>query len=496
MTVTDLQVRKLMKELNKHGNLSLASIKAGMNRKTGAKYQNSGKLPSESGPAERGYQTRPDPFAQDWALIEAKLKLAPALEGKALFEWLMEQSPGRYEPGQLRTFQRRIKLWRSTMGPDKEVFFAQDHRPGEAMQVDGTWATELGVTINGELFEHMLCHTVLPYSNWEWATVCRSESLLALRRGIQSALFRLGCMPASVQTDNSTAATHDLKSGQRGFNEEYVRFVKHFGMTPRTIAIGKSNQNGDVESANNALKKRLKQHLILRGSTDFKSVEAYETWLWEMIGKNNALRTKRLNEELAVMKKLVVSRLREHKDETVRVSRESTIRVMQNTYSVPSRLSGEKVKVRIFDERLELFYGGRKQLTLERLLGSGKHRINYRHIIWSLVRKPGAFARYRYREDLFPSLLFRKTYDRLNDALGSGYKTDHEYLRILHHAAAVSESDVEAALELLFANSQLPLADQVKALVEPRQPKVSEMKPYEIDLGEYDGLLSATGVGS
>ena len=478
-----------MEELNKHGKLSLASMKAGMNRKTGAKYRNSGKLPSESGSAERGYRTRSDLFAKDWPLVAAKLKLAPALEGKALFDWLMEQAPGRYEPGQLRTFQRRIKLWRSTMGPDKEVFFAQEHRPGEAIQVDGTWATELGVTIRGELFAHMLCHSVLPYSNWEWATVCRSESMMALRRGIQSALFRLGRVPEYVQTDNSTAATHDLKSGKRGFNKDYERFVKHFGMTPRTIGIGKSNQNGDVESANNALKKRLKQHLILRESKDFESVESYETWLWEMIGKNNALRTKRVGEELVVMKELVVSRLREYKDETVRVSRESTIRVMQNTYSVPSRLSGEKVKVRIFDERLELFYGGRKQLTLERLLGSAKHRIDYRHIIWSLVRKPGAFSQYRYREELFPSLVFRKAYDRLNDALGNGYKADREYLRVLHHAAAVSESDVETALELLLTDGHLPLADQVKALVEPRQPKVSEMKPYEVDLVEYDGLL-------
>jgi hypothetical protein len=485
-----------MEELNKHGKLSVASMKSDMSRKTGAKYQKSGKLPSETAPTVRGYRTRSDVFAKDWPLIEAKLELAPALEGKALFDWLMEQQPGRYEPGQLRTFHRRVKLWRSTLGPDKEVFFAQEHRPGEAMQVDGTWATELGVTINGELFEHMLCHSVLPYSNWEWATVCRSESLMALRRGIQSALFRLGRVPEYIQTDNSTAATHDLKTGKRGFNEDYERFVKHFGMTPRTIGIGKSNQNGDVESSNNALKKRLKQHLILRGSSDFESVEAYETWLWEMISKNNALRTKRVSEELASMKELVVSRLREHKDERVRVSRESTIRVMQNTYSVPSRLCGEKVKVRIFDERLEVFYGGRKQLTLERLLGSAKHRIDYRHIIWSLVRKPGAFPQYRYREELFPSLIFRKAYDRLNDMLGSGYKADQEYLRVLHHAAAVSESDVETALELLLTDGHLPLADQVKALVEPRQPKVCELKPYEVNLGEYDGLLMATVVGS
>ena len=481
-----------MEEMSKHGKVGRASMMSGMDRKTGRKYIRSGKLPSESKKKERDYRTREDPFLEDWPRVRAMLKEAPALEGKALFEWLMEDRPGRYEPGQVRTFQRRVKQWRATEGPDQEVFFAQEHRPGEAMQVDPTWATALGVTICSEPFEHMLCHSVLPYSNWEWATVCLSESLMAFKRGVQAALFRLGKVPEYCQTDNSTAATHDLGSGKRAFNEEYADFVRHFGMTPRTIGVGKSNQNGDVESAHNALKKRLEQHLILRGSRDFESVEAYEAWVQEVLSKTNELRTKKICEELAAMKDLKVSRLREYKEETVRVSRESTIRVMYNTYSVPSRLKGEKVNVRIFDDRIEVLYGGKKQLTLERLLGRFKHDIDYRHIIWSLVRKPGAFPRYRYREELFPSLVFRRAYDALNDELGNGYEADLNYLRILHQAAAVSESDVETALELLLEEGEAPLADRVKSLVQPREPEVPEMEPYMADLGEYDELLEAT----
>ena len=492
MRITDAQVRKLMEEMTKHGKIGRASMMAGMDRKTGSKYFRSGELPSESKKKDRDYRTREDPFYKDWPCIKSMLTDASALESKALFEWLMEKWPGRYEPGQVRTFQRRVKQWRATEGPDKEVFFAQEHRPGEAMQVDPTWATKLAVTICGEPFEHMLCHSVLPYSNWEWATVCRSESLMAIRRGVQSALFQLGRVPEFIQTDNSTAATHDLGSNKRAFNEEYEHFVLHFGMTPRTIAIGKSNQNGDVESLNNALKKRLKQHLILRGSRDFESVEAYEGWVQEVLLKTNALRTKKVCEELAVMRELKVSRLREYKDETVRVSRESTIRVMHNTYSVPSRLKGEKVKVRIFDDRIVVLYGGQEQLRWERLLGRFKHHIDYRHIIWSMVRKPGAFPRYRYREELFPSLLFRQAYDALNDEFGNGYKADLNYLRILHQAAAVSESDVETALELLLAEGEAPLADRVKELVQPREPEVPEMEPYLADLSEYDELLDTT----
>ena len=492
MRVTDAQVRKLMEEHSKHGNRGLAADKAGMGRKTARKYLRSGKLPSEMKmeKGERSYRTREDPFTADWETVRGMLEDASTLEGKALFEWLMEQHPGRYQPGQVRSFQRKIKQWRATEGPDKEVFFAQAHRPGEAMQMDFTNCNALEVTICGELFEHLLCHCVLPYSNWEWATVSRSESLLAVRRGVQSSLFRLGKVPEFLQSDNLTAATHDLGGGARGFNEEYEAFVRHFGMTPRKTGIGKANQNGDVESSHNALKRRLKQHLILRGSRDFESVEAYETWMQEVLSKSNGLRTEKVKEELLAMRPLSVDRLREHKEETVRVSRESTIRVMHNTYSVPSRLRDEQVKVHVYEDRLKVYYGGVQQLEVERLLGRFKHRIDYRHIIWSLVQKPGAFPRYRYREELFPGLVFRQTYDALCEHLGHGYKADLEYLRILHRAASVSEADVEAALELLLTEGEVPLADTVKGLVQPREAEVPEMAPYEADLGEYDVLLN------
>ncbi len=490
MSVTDAQVRKLMEEHNKHGQVGLASIKAGVDRKTGRKYLESGRLPSEL-VTERAYRTRSDPFAEDWPQLEGMLDDAPDLEAKALFEWLQEQKPQQYQPGQLRSLQRRIKHWRATEGPDKEVFFSQEHRPGEAMQTDFTHGTELEVTIGGEPLVHLLCHPVLPFSNWEWVTVCRSESMMALRRGVQAGLFQLGRIPRYHQTDNSTAATHDLPSGKRGFNEDYAKFVDHFGMKPRTIAVGKSNQNGDVEASNGALKRRIKQHLILRGSRDFESVAAYESWLQDIVRKANKTRCDKITEELRAMRELTVSRLREFQVVNVPVSRESSIRVMRNTYSVPSRLTGEKVKIHVFDDRLDVFYGGKLQFSLERLLGRHKHRIDYRHIIWSLVQKPGAFPRYRYRQEMFPGPLFRRTYDALNEALGAGYKADVNYLRILYLAASVSETDTEAALELLLTEDQVPLADLVNGLVQPREPEVPQMAPLQADLGQYDDLLQA-----
>ncbi len=174
------------------------------------------------------------------------LEDSPELEAKIVLEYLIAKHPNRYQESNLRTLQRRFKQWRAQEGPPKRVFFSQVHVPGEAMQTDFTWGTVLGVSIASKPFEHMMCHSVLPYSNWEWVSVCRSESMASIRRGVQAALFQLEAVPRFHQTDNSTAATHDLRTGKRGFNEEYARMVEHFGMTPRTIAVGKKEQNGDI----------------------------------------------------------------------------------------------------------------------------------------------------------------------------------------------------------------------------------------------------------
>lgn len=489
--VTDKQVRKLMEEQNKHGNSSLAAMKSGMDRKTARKYLRSGQLPSTS-KASRTWRTREDPFAPDWPRMASMLEAAPELEGKALFEHLLATSEGRYEAGQLRTFQRRVREWHALHGPGKEVFFQQNHRPGERAQTDFTWATELEITICGEAYPHMLCHFVLPYSNWQCATPCRSESMSALSEGVQAAVFQLGKVPKQHQTDNSTAATHDLRTGKRGFNEDYEALMRHLGMIPLTTAVGEKEQNGDVEAANGALKRRLTQHLILRGSRDFDSMDAYRAWLACAIAAANALRVEKLTEELRQMKDLVVDRLATFRAEKVLVSPWSTIRVKHNTYSVPCRLIGEEVDVHVYDDRLEVRYAGVVQEEIDRLLGRLGHKINYRHVIWSLVRKPGAFRRYRYRDDLYPRLSFRAAYDAMCAAM-SDRNADLEYLRVLHFAASTMESDVDLALAILLEEGRVPTLTDVRALVAPPALEQPVLAAYTPDLVAYDELLREVG---
>ena len=485
-----------MEEMSKHGQVGKAAMMANMDRKTARKHIAAGRLPSET-VEPRDWRTRKDPFEHDWDEVAQLLAATPELEAKTLFEVLSERHPERYHEGQLRTLQRHVQRWRAEHGPEREVVLGQAHRPGEAAQTDFTWATELGVTLAGQLFVHMLCVVVLPFSNWQWATVCLTESMAALRRGVQAALFQLGRVPVFHQTDNSTAATHRIPKDQavtdgthgRLFNEEYLALMRHLGMKPRTTEVGAKEQNGDVEASNGALKRRLIQALALRGNRDFESREKWESFVHQVLRKANAARGPRVAQEIEAMRPLVVAKLPEYVEERVRVCERSTVRVKRGAYSVPSRLRGQWLRVRLYEDHLDIYYADKLVLSVDRLRGDKRHRIDYRHVIWSLMRKPGGFARYVYREEMFPSLTFRRAYDAIA-LLKPGIKADVEYLRILHLAASTFESEVQTALEVLLTAGTPITSTAVKALMaKPAPIAVPELIPPVVDLHVYDGLL-------
>jgi hypothetical protein len=191
------------------------------------------------------------------------------------------------------------------------------------------------------------------------------------------------------------------------------------------------------------------------------------------------------------MGELPPMRIEDFRRERVRVSRFSTIRAAENTYSVSSRLIGEEVDLRLHAETLEVWHGTELVATIERQRGRGNAVIDYRHVIWSLVRKPGAFARYRYREALFPTLTFRRAYDALAERLGSA--ADVEYVRILHLAASTSQAAVEAALEMLLGRGELHDYAQVRAAAAPEPVEVPSCAIEPPDLSSYDAITAAGG---
>lgn len=485
--VTDGQVRRLMSLLQKDQSLQVSAEKVGMDRQTARKYRDSGQIPSAVRP-EHTWRTRVDPFAEVWPWVVEQLSLNGGLEARTLLEALQRAYPGRFADGQLRTLQRQVKRWRGLEGPGREVFFAQVHHPGRLCQSDFSHMTKLGVTIGGRSLEHLVYHFVLTYSNWEAFTICYSESFESLSEGLQNALWELGGVPQRHRTDCLSAAVANT-SNLDEFTRRYQGLLEHYGLEPEKTNPHSGNENGDVEQRHHRFKRAVDQALMLRGSRDFADVAAYERFLKALVDRLNLGRQARFAEEVKVLAGLAPARLEAVKRFEARVDCGSLIHVDRNAYSINSRLIGQLVEVRLYVQHLEVWYGQKKVEVLPRLRGRNQHRINYRHVIDWLVRKPGAFADYRYQADLFPSSLFRVAYDRLKcQYAGSAGK---QYLKILELAARQSESLVEGAIERLCDLDQPMSFEAVEALVlaglEPAAPMA--VRVQEVDLSAYDQLL-------
>jgi hypothetical protein len=488
--ITQKQYQRLMSEYEKTGSKVISALKADVHPQTARKYIDAATSPEQL-QKPHTWRTRPDPLEQVWPQVVAMLRDAPELEAKTLFEHFQASPESGLDATHLRTFFRRVRHWRATNGPDQEVFFAQDRKPGELLQLDWTHARELNVTIQGELLDHLFCHCVLPYSDWQWATRCISESFLSLVSGLQAALQQLGGIPKCLGTDNTSAATHELEEGARrprGYNSDYLELCTHYDLTPVTINVKCPHEHGDVESHNRHLKRRVNQHLILRGSREFDSVEAYDRFVEELVQATNAKRRKRFMEERACLRALPAVRLAEYQEFEPVVSSHSLIRVKKHAYSVPSRLIGHTLRVELYEAQMKVYLGREFLFPLPRLRGDRGALVDFRHIIKPLLRKPGAFANYRHREALYPSLVFRTAHDRL--------VADHgdrpgviEYLQILKLAAEESVERVEPHLKEQLAAPGKWWATGVRdRLTPPARKEIQEMG-LTPSLKAYDQLL-------
>lgn len=490
--VTDKQVKKLFKLRRMGMRQEDSANKTNMDVKTARKYLSKGKMPSQL-KIKHIWRTRQDPFEDVWEEVKEFLENNPGLEAKTIFDYLMREHDGKFHKGQLRTLQRKIKKWRATEGPFQEVFFEQEHKPGVLCQSDFTDMNELGITICDDPFWHKIYHFVLTCSNWETGTVCFSESFESLSNGFQNALWELGGVPREHRTDRLSAAVNNLSNTEE-FTQRYKSLLKHYNIKGQKTQAESPHENGDIEQSHYRLKKAIDQELMLRGSRDFNSREEYEAFLKGIFARLNSSRLKKLQEEIPKLRELPIRRIEDFTEYTARVSPGSTIRAQKNTYSVHSRLRGENVTVRLHLDRLEVFYGQRIVEVIPRLHGESKHFIQYRHIIDSLMRKPGAFDNYKYRDCLFPTSYFRIAYDIL-DSARTHKKAVQEYLEILNMAAKISEDKVNYALKTIIESGNIVTATEVGRMINSCEDcsVVPDISIPDVDLAIYDCLIETTG---
>ena len=462
----------------------VAAAKAGMSVKTARKYIACGQLVSEL-KRKRHWKTRSNVFDSIWLEIEDMLKKSPALEAKTILEFLMKRDENKYKQEHLRTLQRIIRNWKALNGKEKAVIFTQKLIPGKQSQSDFTCMNSIGIMIGGKAFKHLLFHFMLPYSRWEYASICYAESFESLSQGYEGAVWSLGGIVKEHRTDNLAAATKKGKEG-RVFTEKWQEVMKYYGVTASRNNPGVSHENGSVEKSHDLLKSAIEQHLYLRGSNNFASIEDYKIFIDKIILDRNAGRKELLKKEMEVLKPLPDKKFYAPLVIDVGVSRFSTVRILKSTYSVPSRLIGYRLRAYIYYGEIKLYYGD-KLIQVMTKLKEGE-AINYRHIINSLIRKPNAFVNYQYKDSLFPSAYFRKAYDKLFKHYPSN--CNKQYLKILQLAAIGSENEVESALKILLRSKIIPNLDKVKELLHITNYSIPQVKVNMPVLSNYDSLLA------
>ncbi len=492
--ITDGQVRKLWRLLATGQSLAASARMTGMDEKTARTYRENKVLPSQSQHA-RDYRTRKDPFHEVWSEVQARLETEPRLQAKTLLAWLQERYPGQFPDSTRRTFERRVRLWRSTYGPAKKVIFPQVHHPGRIAASDFTVMNSLNVRIAGSVFDHTLFHCVLTYSNVESVSLCFSESFESLSEGVQKAFWEFGGVPKLHRTDSLTAAVNN-HSTKKVLTARYRALMDHYAVETQQTNARCPNENGDVESSNGHLKNVIDQALLLRSSRNFESREAYTQFVEEVVARRNHERRDRFAEEQEQLGELPPQKLDTNETlHSILVHSSSTILIRCNRYSVPSRLIGEKVDVTIRAEWIDVSHHGNHVQCMPRLIGSGGSAINYRHVIDSLVRKPGAFENYKYREDMFPTSHFRIAYDLLCNAHTEKVAV-RKYLDILALAARESQDAVQDALRVQIQAGPVPgdpvidvesVRESVLLATEVRPATDVTVEPP--DLNDFDSLL-------
>ena len=498
--ITPQQVRLYMTHRKQGDPQKKAGAKAGCSERT-AQRIDAGKH-QEQAQQKRHWRTRKDPFIEVWdSEVVPMLEKEPKLHSTTLFEALQDKHPGEYSNNRKRTFQRRVKAWKALHGPDKEVMFRQIQVPGREGLSDFTEITNFTVTVAGEPLNHRLYHFRLAFSSWSYIKVILGgESYEALAEGLQEALWRLGGAPLEHRTDSLSAAYKNLaKDAQEDLTVRYQALCRYYGMEPTRNNRGVSHENGAVESPHGHVKRRIAQGLLLRESSDFESIDAYRQWLDGLIRRFNRRCADALAIERPTLQELPQHRTTDFTEQVVTVTTNSTLETKRVLYSVPARLIGERLRLHIFDDRIEGYIGSQLTITLPRVRVLDHNRrarcIDYRHIIEQLVRKPQAFRLSQLRDDILPNAAYQRIWATIDTHL----EPRTACKRIVGILVLAARADCEQALgdyllKRIDAQQPIPTLHELERRFSPREhdttpPAAEGSAPPQHPLDLYADLL-------
>lgn len=507
MTITSQQVKHYMKNRKQGSTQSKSAMSANIGERTARKLDH-GQHCSQQPAKPRDYKTRTTPFDEVWEKdLKPLLIRQPTLTAAGLYDH-MDALHGEECASYLRTLQRHVKAWKLTEGAEKEVMFLQKHPPGQQAQVDftefNTKNDKVLIRLAGRIQPFRLLHVKFTHSSWTYAhVVLGAESFSALATGVAAAFERFGGVPYELRTDSLSAAYKNLSPREADdLTRLFKAFCETYCITPTRNNRGLAHENGAVESGDGHNKKALANHLkclypdVTDGVYDFESLEAFQAVINKMMDRQNRRRARRVELDRQHTQPLPTRKAVNYTVDKVSVTSSSTIKVKRVLYSVPSRLIGSRLTVRVYDDRLELYAGIQQVYTLARVHARGNEHlrvIDYRHLIHSLVKKPMAFYRAELRDEILPNVQWRLIWQDMMARLPA---KDACYLIVdaLSLASQLNDEDqVAQALRQILVTCPIPstvdLRQQLNIPLSEKMPKAFAQIVTQHPLAQYDQFI-------
>lgn len=481
------KIAKIRRLYDSEPNVTHCAKECHVDPKSVRKYVDKDVAPATKKPREQ--PTRTAPLDEFWPEIKTLLENDPKLKPYAILEFFVDKYPTKFEHSWRRTLERRIGQWKLEQQIEKNVVCSQTHQAGDVLAYDFTELASLNITVASQPWRGLLFHATLTQSNWEYGELCLSESYEAVVSGVQNSFLTMGGVTRRLRSDSLTAAVNNLNS-KHAFHAGYRSFLEHFGVNGHRINVRQPQENGDCESSHGHLKDYLDQALRLRGNRNFESLDQLRTFIDEQLAKRNAKRREAIARERALLAPLPTTLFPTFTQVDLRIPTTSIVRLKQNSYSVPSYLIGLSLQSHIHADHIEIWQAGRKLFEMPRLIGKDQVWFDYRHVIDSLVRKPGGFANYRYREHMYPTMWFRKAFDTAVAQHGehSGIKC---YLKLLYLAKHHGQDCVEIELRQALESAATIDPKSIESKIDKTSPASLVEDPHveQPELDTYDDLL-------
>ncbi|MTI47253.1 MAG: IS21 family transposase [Firmicutes bacterium] len=318
----------------------------------------------------------------------------------------------------------------------KEAYIRQEYNPGETCEFDWGYVK---LIINGKPKTFQMAVFTSAKGNYRFSKLYHNQKMENFLDAHVQFFNQIDGVYQEVVYDNMKVAVKRFVSkSDKEPTEDLLKLSLYYGFKYRFCNARKGNEKGHVERSVEYVRRK-----VFSKKDEFNSIAEANNYLQKQLVQLNLRKTKYigdkspqdiLNEEKPYLIELMPSYDTARTCE-LRVSKYSVVSIDENRYSVPDRLVGKFVFVKIYPEEILIYYKGKLISNHSRSHGSHTWTIKIDHYINTIKKKPGS---------LHSSTAMRQMNPKLHNIYNNYYtENPKEFVDLL---VLISEKSLEKVL--------------------------------------------------